>query len=121
MLPTLKYNDGYCRYNCNACSQVCPNEAITKISVEQKQKTKIGLAYFISQNCISKIEEIDCGACSRECPTGAITMVTDPANPNSPYPQISANKCIGCGACQYVCPAMPKAIVVKGIMADSNN
>lgn len=116
MLPTIKYNNGYCKFNCNACSQVCPNESIQKISLEEKQKTKIGLAVFIAENCISKNEGIDCGACSSECPVQAITMVKDSNNPSIEYPSINPDKCIGCGACEYRCPALPKAIKVNGIL-----
>lgn len=115
MMPTLKYTDGYCKYNCNACSDVCPNEALIEISLEQKQRTKIGVAHFIAQNCISLNEGIDCGACSRECPVGAIKMVKSSKNPSMEHPRIARRSCIGCGACEYVCPALPKAIRVSGV------
>lgn len=115
MMPTLKYTEGYCKYNCNACSDVCPNEALIEMPLEKKQKTKIGVAHFIAQNCISLNEGIDCGACSRECPTGAIKMVKSSTNPTMEQPSIARRSCIGCGACEYVCPALPKAIRVSGV------
>ena len=36
--PILIPRLGYCEYNCNLCSQVCPTDAIRKITVEEKKK-----------------------------------------------------------------------------------
>ena len=124
MLPMMSYERGYCRPECNRCSQVCPTGAIRPITLEQKSSTKIGTAVWTHFLCIptrDKDEDgkpISCGNCARHCPTGAITMIQlDENNENSPMvPSINEAKCIGCGNCEYVCPARPvSAIHVEGI------
>lgn len=84
---------GYCKYDCNECSKVCPSGAIKKITSEEKEKTRIGMAAINSEKCDK------CGNCSLECPTGAITKLPDGS--------VSLNglKCIGCGKCKAFCPA----------------
>lgn len=90
----IDYTKGekFCKYDCNECSKVCPSGAIKKISLEEKQKTRIGMAAINSEKC-SK-----CGICSFECPAGAITRLSDGS--------VSLNglKCIGCGKCTAACP-----------------
>lgn len=123
MQPTMSYERGYCRPECNRCSQVCPAGAIKPISLEQKSSTQIGHAVWTHFLCIptrDKNEDgspISCGNCARHCPTGAITMIQlDENDENSPMvPSINEAKCIGCGACEYVCPSRPiAAIHVEG-------
>jgi len=83
---------GYCKYNCNKCSEVCPSGAIKKLSLSEKQNLRIALAQTEKENCIN------CGLCSNICPKGAITIIDNKA-------QIEASKCIGCGKCKTVCKA----------------
>lgn len=117
MMPTMSYEKGYCRPECNRCSEVCPAGAIKPISQELKASTQIGHAVWIKKNCLVLTDGIDCGNCARHCPTGAIEMV--PSNPDddeSPYvPAVNESRCIGCGACEHLCPARPfSAIYVEG-------
>ena len=117
MLPTMSYELGYCRPECNRCSQVCPAGAIKPISAEDKASTQIGHAVFIKKNCVVLRDEVECGNCAAHCPTGAIEMVpSDPDNDESAYiPAVNEARCIGCGACEYLCPARPhSAIYVEG-------
>ncbi|HEX6880456.1 MAG TPA: 4Fe-4S dicluster domain-containing protein, partial [Terriglobales bacterium] len=67
--PVLKMRIGYCEYECNLCSQVCPTQAIQKISVEQKQKVKIGLAFFDKNRCLPYAFARTCIVCEEHCPT----------------------------------------------------
>ena len=124
MQPVMSYERGYCRPECNRCSQVCPAGAIKPITVEQKSATKIGTAVWTHFLCVptrDKDEEgnaIACGNCAHHCPTGAITMIQlDENDENSPMvPSINEAKCIGCGACEHVCPSRPvSAIHVEGL------
>lgn len=89
----INYTKGekYCKFDCNNCSKSCPSGAIKKISLEEKQKTRIAMA-IIKDNCIS------CGNCAKACPKGAITLqeVGKPAI-------LDASKCIGCNKCKTVC------------------
>ena len=117
MQPVMSYERGYCRPECNRCSEVCPAGAIKPITPEVKASTQIGHAVWIKKNCIPLTDGVECGNCARHCPTGAIEMV--PSNPDddeSPYvPAVNETRCIGCGACEYLCPARPfSAIYVEG-------
>ena len=117
MQPVMSYERGYCRPECNRCSEVCPAGAIMPIKHEDKASTQIGHAVWIKKNCVVLTDDVECGNCARHCPVGAIEMV--PSNPDdeeSPYvPAVNEARCIGCGACEYLCPARPfSAIYVEG-------
>ncbi len=117
MQPMMSYERGYCRPECNKCSQVCPAGAIRPISVEEKSSISIGHAVWIKQNCLPVSDDVSCGNCARHCPTGAIKMV--PLDPNDHHskhvPTIDTERCIGCGTCENLCPARPlSAIYVEG-------
>ena len=117
MQPTMSYERGYCRPECNRCSEVCPAGAIKPLAHELKASTQIGHAVWIKKNCIPLTDGVECGNCARHCPVGAIEMVpSDPDDEESPYvPAVNENRCIGCGACEYLCPARPfSAIYVEG-------
>ena len=38
MMPVLSYDKGFCNYNCNACTQVCPSGAIMPVGMEDKKR-----------------------------------------------------------------------------------
>lgn len=117
MQPEMSYDRGYCRPECNRCSEVCPAGAITPISISEKSSTRIGHAVWIKKNCIPIADGVACGNCARHCPSGAILMVpSDSEDPASlKIPVINAERCIGCGACENLCPARPfSAIYVEG-------
>ena len=134
MQPEVSYERGYCRPECNSCSQVCPTGAILPITVEERSSTQVGHAVWVRENCIPANEDKPCGNCARHCPTGAIQMLPDgnyhqgdhgrwfdaqnqPVDWQSLHfiPVVNEEKCIGCGACEYVCPSRPfSAIYVEG-------
>ncbi|MBQ0068278.1 MAG: 4Fe-4S binding protein, partial [Bacteroidales bacterium] len=117
MQPYMSYERGYCRPECNRCSQLCPSGAIKPLGLDEKVSTQIGHAVWIKKNCVAVTDGVSCGNCARHCPSGAITMVPlDEKDENSPFvPAINTEKCIGCGACEYLCPARPySAIYVEG-------
>lgn len=97
----IDYSDGFCDYDCNKCSQVCPSGAIKRLTLTEKQKTKIGLAIIDENKCVK------CGLCVMKCPRQIIDKK------RGEFPQIKANECIGCGACQNACPV--KAITILPI------
>ena len=102
----IDYEKGkhYCKYDCHKCSEVCPSGAIKKISLEEKQNTRIGMA-MVTPHCIG------CENCAKECPTGAISI-------NEKRAVIDGSKCIGCGKCATVCK--PQAIQIFGVNEQSN-
>lgn len=123
MQPHLDFSSGYCDYECNKCSEVCPTGAIEHISLEEKQDVQIGHAVLVESLCKAN-EQGECRLCESECPTGAIRFKE---NYNMPmveidgvkryprYPVIEDILCIGCGKCEHVCPsAIAKAIHVEG-------
>ena len=117
MQPTMSYERGYCRPECNRCSEVCPAGAIKPLAHDLKASTQIGHAVWIKKNCIPLTDGVECGNCARHCPVGAIEMVpSDPDDEESPYvPAVNENRCIGYGACEYLCRARPfSAIYVEG-------
>lgn len=117
MQPEISYERGYCRPECNDCSQVCPTGAIHPITAADKSSTQIGHAVWIKANCVSLTDGVKCDNCTRHCPTGAIQMiVAEPEKEASPQiPAINTERCIGCGACENLCPARPfSAIYVEG-------
>ena len=80
----------YCDYNCKKCSDVCPSGAINKITLSEKQSTRIAVA-TINDHCIC------CSICVAKCPKNAIKIENGIA-------KVDGLKCIGCGACASVCP-----------------
>lgn len=109
--PSLNYTTGYCKYDCNLCSQVCPSGAIALVDIESKKEIQLGKARFVKDDCIVVAKKTECGACSEHCPTKAVSMV--------PYeklllPELNNDICVGCGACERACPTKPaKAIYVE--------
>lgn len=117
MQPVMEFDRGYCRPECNACSDVCPAGAIRPITREEKSSIQIGHAVWVADNCVVNTDGVECGNCARHCLVGAITMVpSDPSDPESRrIPAIDETRCIGCGACENLCPARPfSAIYVEG-------
>lgn len=117
MQPTMSYERGYCRPECNRCSEVCPAGAINPIEREDKSSIQIGHAVWIKKNCVPITDGKECGNCARHCPAGAITMInSNPKDDTSPkIPAVNTSRCIGCGACENLCPARPfSAIYVEG-------
>ena len=87
----LDYSKGFCKFDCNECSKVCPSGAIKKISLDEKQKTRIAMAMIKDDVCTN------CGECANICPVHAIIRE------NGKPPVLDASKCIGCGACKNTC------------------
>lgn len=117
MQPTMSYERGYCRPECNRCSEVYPAGAIKPIKHENKSSIQIGHAVWIKKNCVPITDGKECGNCARHCPAGAITMInSNPKDDTSPkIPAVNTSRCIGCGACENLCPARPfSAIYVEG-------
>lgn len=118
MQPYMSYEEGYCRPECHACSDVCPAGALHKLEPEVKVSTQIGHAVVIKKNCLAANGTAQCGNCERHCPTGAIQMVkVNPDDEHSPkMPTVDETRCIGCGACENLCPSRPfSAIYVEGL------
>lgn len=112
--PYMDYKSGFCNYDCNQCCNVCPTGAIEPLKIEEKRLVQIGIAKFLTKNCVVYTNGSGCGTCATHCPTQAIKMV--PYKSKLTIPEINSDICNGCGACEHVCPSIPfKAIYVEGI------
>jgi len=112
MLPALSFKEGFCSYNCNRCSEVCPTGALERTTIEEKKRIRMGVAKFTPKICVVTTDRTDCGACDEHCPTKAIRLVPF-GKSGLRRPQVDEAYCIGCGACEFICPTTPKAIVVR--------
>lgn len=112
MQPLLDFRKGFCEYECNRCSEVCPANAIQKVEKEDKKHLQIGVVSLRKEHCIVSVKKVDCGACAEHCPTHAVSTI--PYQNDLYGPEINPSLCVGCGACQHACPTSPKAIVVTG-------
>ena len=112
--PLMDYSEGFCSYDCTICTQMCPNGALTPLSLEEKHHAQIGRVVFVEELCVVRTQGTHCGACAEHCPTQAVTMV--PHVNGVTIPSINPDICVGCGGCEFICPVRPfRAIFVEGL------
>lgn len=116
-----------CHQDCNFCTQVCPTRAIRPLSIDEKRKTHMGLAFINLNTCLPHATGRHCQICFEECKTAgynAIEMHTiEPyiddmqtdgysesdfararmgmSNVQAPF--VKRDACVGCGLCEYRC------------------
>jgi len=133
--PMMDFDSAYCEYYCTLCTQVCPSNAIEKLSMSEKTKKVIGLAYIDPARCIPYRDSKNCIVCEEFCPTSPkaiyfekVQKYTREGNLKEVMlPKIDYSKCIGCGICEFKCPVYgKKAIYVlpldkRNIIKDSES
>lgn len=120
--PQLIPEIGYCEYLCTLCGNVCPTAAIPHLTIEQKKKTRLGLAEIDEKICLPWSEGKDCIVCEEYCPVfdKAIKLKKEVrATSVLLKPYVDEELCMGCGICQTKCPTRPiRAIRVSPRNAD---
>ena len=127
--PVLKARTGYCEYNCTLCGQVCPSGAIRELPVKEKQKEKIGNAWFDKNRCLPHAKGIPCIVCEEHCPTPdkAIKFREklvensrgDKVTVKQPY--LIDQLCVGCGICETKCPLSGASAVIVTSAGESRH
>ncbi|HOK45469.1 MAG TPA: 4Fe-4S dicluster domain-containing protein [Bryobacteraceae bacterium] len=110
--PVLNMKTGYCEYECNLCSQVCPTHAIESLTLEQKQKVRIGTAFFDRNRCLPYASARTCIVCEEHCPTPKKAIWFEEVSVLRPdgqritvkQPRVDLELCTGCGICENKCP-----------------
>ena len=110
--PVAVMREGYCEYNCNLCGQICPTDAILPLTLPEKQKLQMGLAYFNKNICIPYAQNKNCIVCEEHCPVPDKAIKFEEKNATLPeggqitvkYPYVIKELCIGCGICETKCP-----------------
>ncbi|MCY3021773.1 MAG: 4Fe-4S binding protein [Planctomycetota bacterium] len=111
MAPVVRFENDYCREDCNACGQVCPSGAVARLSLARKRACVMGLATVDLDTCLMANGR-DCSACITQCPYDAVAR-QDADDGFSSFPIVDRRKCTGCGACEVACPVRPlRAVVV---------
>jgi ferredoxin-type protein NapF len=127
--PVLKMKMGYCEYECTLCTQVCPSDAIRDLTVEEKQKVKIGLAYFDKNRCLPYALARNCIVCEEHCPTPKKAIWFEEVEVLNirgekvrvKQPHVDPDLCIGCGICETKCPVADRAAVIVTSVGETRN
>ena len=110
--PVLMPRVGYCDYGCNACGQVCPSQAIPKLSVDEKRQQIVGKASVNRDRCLPWASNTPCIVCEEMCPTPEKAIHLEKVNVVNEacetielqQPYVLREVCIGCGICENHCP-----------------
>jgi polyferredoxin len=117
--PVLIMRLGFCDYSCNACSQICPVQAIPPTELVEKRVQVIGQAYIDQNRCIAWSDHRPCVVCLEMCPLPKKAVQVEETQVWSPdggsltlqLPHVARDLCIGCGICEYQCPVSGEAAI----------
>jgi len=103
--PLLVPRIGSCDYDCNACGQICPTQAIPPLSLEEKRKAVVGTAVVDFDACIR------CFLCIVLCPVEGAIKSDRVEGRRGEYPIVHAERCIGGGVCEFICPVAGESAI----------
>ena len=107
--PRMEPRLAPCEQNCNICGQVCPTQAIRKLSLEEKNHAKVGTAVLFKEKCLVWAQDKLCLICDEICPYNAIVFRTVEGYRR---PVVIPSKCNGCGFCEQRCPVQGDSAIV---------
>src|ERR1035437_3342261 len=127
--PVMKMTIGYCEYECTLCTEVCPTGAIRPLSVAEKQKIKIGLAYIDRNRCLPYASARTCIVCEEHCPTPKKAIWFEEAQVTTDkgekvtvkQPRVNLELCIGCGICTNKCVIKGQPAILVASVGESRN
>jgi MauM/NapG family ferredoxin protein len=109
--PRLVPRIGYCEYNCTLCGQVCPTQAIRRLTPDEKKKVRIGMAAIDPARCLPYAFQTPCIVCEEHCPlpkkaiwfqeTEVVTHTGERRRVKQP--RVDLTLCTGCGICEAKC------------------
>ena len=117
--PHLVPRIGYCIYDCQVCSQVCPSGVIPQLPLQEKYATPIGLARIDRNRCLPWAYSTPCIVCEEICPIPDKAIRLEEAEVVDEHgdilmvqrPSIIKELCVGCGFCEYKCPMGGEAAI----------
>lgn len=127
--PTLVPRIGYCEYRCTLCGQVCPTGAIKKLSLQEKEKVKIGLAMIEKGRCLPWAHATPCIMCEEVCPTPKKAIWFEQSQVRDrkgkvqtlQQPRVDLELCIGCGICEAKCPVLGRPAIYVSSVGESRS
>ncbi|MGA2270927.1 MAG: 4Fe-4S binding protein [Bryobacteraceae bacterium] len=127
--PVMKMTMGYCEYECTLCTEVCPTGAIRPLTVAEKQKIKIGLAYIDRNRCLPYASARTCIVCEEHCPTPKKAIWFEEAQVTTDQgekvavkqPRVDLELCIGCGICTNKCVIKGQPAILVSSAGETRN